>query len=165
MKQKQTTNQESRNKNDHNYSGKFSDQQTNGNSFRGRRYQGNSLNDYQNFLYNRAVYGLNVYSKESIEVMRWDKKERIIKVNNRAKKVLNLWKQEIVNKCSTRFFESLFPRSLITKSMIKTTNITDPEYVNKMSFHSLRVTKAQVISKLVAEGILPPNFYELKTIL
>jgi hypothetical protein len=150
----------------HTYSGKFSDQQTNGNNFRGRKYgkiQHDSLNSYQNFLYNRALFGLAVYSQEEIKLMRWDKRKRIIKVHQRAQTVLNVWKQQIVNVWSTQLFKVLFPNTTITKEIIATTDDTDPKYVNKMSFSSLRITKMQVISKLVAEGILPPDFYELKS--
>lgn len=165
MKQKQRDKQVPETQGSHTYSGKFSDFQTYGNSFRGRRYgieQYDSLNNYQNFLYNRALFGLAVYSQEEIKEMRWDKRKRIIKVHKRAQSVLNIWKQQIVNQLSTQFFVTWFPNQSITQRLIETTNDTDPEYVNKMSFKTLRITKAQVVSKLVAEGILPPNFHELK---
>lgn len=151
---------------DHTYAGLFSDHQLNGSSFRGRKYgsiQDDNLTDYQIFLYNRALFGLAVYSQDEIRDMRWDKRKRIIKVHKRAQIVLNIWKQQMVNALSTHFFTSLFPGNPITESFIQTTNDTDPDYINRMSFKALRISKAQVASKLVAEGILPPNFYELKT--
>jgi len=165
MKQKQLDKQPVLD-NDHDYTGQFSDQQVNGKSFRGKKYvevQKESLTDYQNFLYNRALFGLAVYSQEELRDMRWDKRKRIIKVHKRAQVVLNLWRQEIVNVLSTHLFESLFPNTIITEGFVSTKNDTDPEYINKMSFKALRISKAQIVSKLVAEGILPPNFYELKT--
>lgn len=150
---------------DHTYVGKYSDQQTNGNSYQGKTYgtnDHNSLNNYQNFLYNRALFGLSVYSEEELKAMRWDKRQRITKVHKRAQSVLNIWKQQIINTISTEFFVKLFPKSPITQKFIETTNDTDPGYINRMSFKSLHITKSQIISKLVAEKVLPVNFYELK---
>lgn len=150
---------------DHTYTGKFSDQQTNGNSFRGRKY-GNvesDMTDYQSFLYNRALFGLAVYSQEEIKEMRWDKRKRIIKVHKRAQTVLNIWKQQIVNKLSTHLFAEVFPNTIITETFIATVDETDPEHINRMSFKTLRITEVEIASKLIAEGILPPNFHELKT--
>lgn len=166
MAQKQKDKQIPEKKERHSYSGKLSDYQLYGSNFQGRKYgkvQYDSLTDYQNFLYNRALFGLAVYSQEEIKDMGWDQRKRIIKVHKRARVIINLWKQQIVNHWSTELFKKWFPRMPITQYIIDTTNDTDPEFVNKMSFKSLRITKAQVISKLVAEGILPPNFHELKT--
>jgi hypothetical protein len=150
---------------DHNYSGKFSDHQLYGNNYKGRRYgiiQHDSLNNYQNFLYNRALFGLAVYSPEEVKAMRPDKRKRIMKVNKRAREILNIWKQQVVNAWSTQLFLCLFPNAPITKTLVETTTDTDSEYVNKMSLKDLRITKAQIISKLVAEKVLPPDFYTLK---
>lgn len=165
MTQKQAGKQVPGREVDHTYSGKLSDQQAYGNNHNGRRYgtvQHDSLNNYQNFLYNRALFGLAVYSQKEIKEMRWDKRKRIIKVHQRSQRVLNIWKQQIVNNWSNQLFQTLFPQTPITKAFVEMANDTDPGYVNKMPFSSLRITKAQVISKLVAEGILPPDFYTLK---
>jgi hypothetical protein len=151
---------------DHTYFGQFSDHQINNNNLSQKRYgkvDYDSLSEYQNFLYNRALFGVSVYAEDELKNMRWDKRKRIMKVHKRAQTVLNLWKQQIVNHLSTHFFKSIFPNTPFTEKIIETSNETDPDYINRMSFKSLRITKAQVISKLIAEGILPPNFYELKT--
>lgn len=150
----------------HNYTGFLSDLQAYGNNFQGRKYgnvQYDSLSDYQNFLYNRALFGLSVYSQEEIKDMRWDKRKRIIKVHKRAQSILNVWKQQIVNACSNAFFEAIFPGTPITQELLEMAKEIDESYVNKMSFKTLRISKAQVISKLVAEGVLPPDFHNLKT--
>ena len=127
------------------------------------KFEHDTLTEYQKFLYNRALFGLDVYVEEELKTMRWDKKKRIMKVNKRAQTVLNLWKQEIVNKLSTHFFTTVFPNTPITNNFIATTNETDPAFINRMSFKTLRITKNEIIAKLVNEGILPNNFYELKT--
>lgn len=160
------TNEKQMSSKDHSYSGQMSDHQLNSNNFRTPKYvkvDHGTFTEYQNFLYNRALFGLSVYSEEELKNMRWDKRKRIIKVHKRAQKVLNIWKQEITNHLSTRLFTSIFPNTPITESLIESTKDVDPEYVNRMSFKTLRITKAQVASKLVTQGVLPPDFHSLKT--
>jgi hypothetical protein len=94
--------------------------------------------------------------------MRPDKKQRIIKVHRRAQNVLNVWKQRIINRCSSLLLLSLFPDSLETKYFLATEDQVDPGLIVKMSFTKLRVTKRQIIAKLVDEGILPPDFHKLE---
>ena len=150
------------------YAGKLGDQQVNGNNFKGKRYseiKSNGMSDYQLFLYNRAIFGLSVYSETELKVMRWDKRKRIVKVHKRAQNVLNIWKQEITNKWSTEFFVKIFPTQDFTKYFVKTVNDTDPEYVNNLTFKELGIPKKAIIAKLINEGILPPNFYELKQVI
>jgi hypothetical protein len=149
---------------EHLYVGKFSEKQVSGNNYYGKKYGKNehdSLNSYQTFLYNRALFGLDVYSEEEIKNMRWDKKQRVLKVHKRAQTVLNVWKQEIVNGLTTQLLMKLFPKSNITEFFLNTAQETDASYINKMTFKSLNIKKSQIISKLVSEKILPINFYEL----
>lgn len=151
----------------HTYRGKFQEQQVYGNNYRGRRYGSHDalpLNDYQKFLYDRALFGLAVYSQEEIKQMHWDKRKRIIKVHKRAQEILNLWKQDIIVKLSNHLFTTFFPKTEITKSLVEDSSPTDSGYNNKMSFKSLRITKDQIINKLMDEGVLPMNFMELKPV-
>lgn len=126
------------------------------------RYEQDPYNEYQNFLYNRALSGLSVYPPEELDKMFWDKKKRIIKVHRRAQTMINIWKQQIVNVLSNYVFTTIFPDSPITKELTgKFGDATDELYINKMSFKTLRITKEQVIERFIEEGILPKNFYEL----
>lgn len=165
MKQKPASKQPSASKGDHTHAAIMSDQQLYGNTFHGKRYvkiEYHSLNNYQNFLYNRALFGLNVYSQEEIKSMRWDKKQRILKVHKRSQTVLNLWKQQIINALSTHLFLQIFPTSYITEDLVNSANDTDSKYISRISFRTLRITRAQIINKLIMEGILPPDFYKLE---
>lgn len=150
---------------DHSYSGKFSDQQLYGKNHEGTKYKRieySSLTDYQNFLYNRVMYGLAVYPREMLDTMHKEKKDRITSKHKQCQTVLNLWKQQIMNRCSTELFRSLFPDSEFTKLLEKTESYVDPKVVNKTSFTKLGVGKEQIIAKLVNDGILPHNFYNIK---
>lgn len=126
------------------------------------RYEQDPYNEYQNFLYNRALSGLSVYDKHEIAEMHYDKKKRIIKVHKRAQTLINLWKQNIVNELSNHVFKTIFPGTPITKELTETlANDTDELYINKMPFKTLKITKAQVIERFIEAGILPKNFNEL----
>lgn len=146
------------------YAHKHSDQQ-NGNDTGAKRYnviEYTALNSAQNFLYNRVLFGLSIYPPEEIKEMHWEKKKRIMKVYKRAQTVLNVWKQEIVGVVSTNLFVKYFPKTEFTKFMVATTADTDSEYVNKLSFKTLGITRKMVIDKLIEEKILPVDFYKLK---
>lgn len=143
------------------YTGQYSEYQQKGN----KRYniiEYTALNNTQNFLYNRALFGLSIYHPEELKEMHWEKKKRIMKVYQRAQTVLNVWKQQIVNVISTNVFIKYFPKTEFTKFMVATTADTDAEYVNKLSFKTLGISRKMVIDKLITEKILPNNFYELK---
>lgn len=121
------------------------------------------LNSIQNHLYHRALYGLSVFSQEEIMTMNKEKRKRIIKVHKRTKKSLNLLKQEIVVALSNNFFTTLFPKSPFTRDLLGLfSNDTDPEFKCTMSFQDLKITKQTIIERLLLEGILPNNFYQLK---
>lgn len=121
------------------------------------------LSEYQNFLYKRAMFGLSVYQKEEIKEMRADKRKRIQKVHRRTQTVLNTWKQEIIINRTNVVFRKLFPKSSITHSLHQNFSEADPKYVNNMTFKSLRITKDQIVRKLIEEKILPINFFDLKS--
>jgi hypothetical protein len=148
------------------YSGKLSEYQLKGNTHNENKYNlmtPSQLNNYQIFLYNRALFGLSVYSPEEIKSMNWEKRKRIEKKHRKTRATLNIWKQQMVNKFSTSFFKQIFPDMEITKYLEQTTDDTDVNYVSNISFKTLGITKKDIVKKLIIEDILPTNFYELKT--
>lgn len=147
------------------YVGNYSKYQLEGNDYNGKKYNlvvYTPLNNHQSMLYNRALFGLSLYTQEEVQEMHWEKRKRIIKVHKRAKSVLNIWKQEITNKITTAFFSAIFPKTEFAIHFEKTVSETDEQFINKLSLRDLGISKAQVILKLIEAGILPPNFYELK---
>jgi hypothetical protein len=159
-------NSEKKNVNDPVYSGNYSKYQTEGNDYNGKKYskvETDYLNDYQIFLYNRAMFGLSVYTKDQVDKLHWEKRKRIKKVNHRAKTILNLWKQRIVNINTTRAFQNWLPNHPVTQFMTDTVDDVDPKYINTIPLKELGITRPQIICKFIEEGILPLNFYTLKT--
>ena len=88
--------------------------------------------------------------------------KRILKVHRRAQSTLNIWKQQVTNVLSSNIFSTLFPKSSLAKAFVETTEDVDPEYINKMTFKELGISKKNVIDKLITDGVLPINFYQLK---
>jgi hypothetical protein len=118
--------------------------------------------EHQNFLYNRALYGLSIYSPEEVVIMAPEKRKRIIQMHKKTQKILNLWKQEIVNVLANKLFTDIFPDMEITKCLVDFYGTNgDPEYINNMSFKSLKISKEQIICYLIDKKILPKNFNEL----
>jgi len=143
----------------HIYAGRYSKYQLYGN----KKETELPLDDRQNFLYQKALHGLRAYTPEQIKEMTPKKRDKVIKEHKRSQKILNLWKQKIVNVKAANLFISLFPKNPITKLMTETVNDTNPDYFNKISFKDLKVTRKDVITVLIAEKVLPSNFYNLKT--
>ena len=148
-----------------NYTGNYKQFQQEGSRNGNKNYQidGMTLNNYQQFLYNRALYGLSVYTKEDLMIMSKSKRNRILKVYKRSQTVLNLWKQELVNRKTNDFLLKMFPNSRVTQDFVNEGNFTDESYVNTTNFKDLGVKTKDIIDKLLDEGILPKNYYELIT--
>ena len=119
-------------------------------------------NKHQNFLYNRALYGLSTYSPEEVVIMLPEKRKRILQIHKKTQKILNLWKQEIVNILANKIFTDIFPDTEFTRCLTEFYGTAgDPEYINNMSFKMLKISKQEIISKLIESKILPKNFNEL----
>ena len=148
------------NNNSVNYLGKMSDYQTKG-SKRGKVFVKPQYNEYQNLLYKRALFGLKVYDEDELVNMNKDKKKRISKVNKRAQNSINLFKQEKANILADQVFK-LFFHSKLASDIMKN-NSLDAKFTNELDLKSLNIKKKDIVERLLKEGILPPNFKDLKT--
>jgi len=131
------------------------------------RYQNLEIDQftmYQNFLYRRCLFGLNVYTEEEVRTMHYDKKERIKKVHRRAQIVLNLWKQQITNSYFNQFIRLKIEYKGAEEFLAVFQDVTDINFICKFDFKSLKITKEIIILKLMMEGILPKDFHQLKTV-
>ena len=124
-----------------------------------KNFEKDPYNKHQNFLYNRAMYGLSIYSRDEVQEMDLQKKKRIIRIHKKTQTILNLWKQEIVNTLANKLFTDIFPRMDITNTLVEKFGIEgDADYVNKMSFKMLNISKPQIVEKLIQSKVLPKNF-------
>jgi len=122
----------------------------------------NKLNSYQHFLFKRVLHGLNVYTKEEIETLHWDKKRRISKVWRRSQREINAWKQTICNRRINDFFRRTFhgPTAEYIISVPEDEILED--YNNTLSLKDLGITYEDVILRFMSKGLLPKNFFTLK---
>lgn len=124
-------------------------------------YEQDGYTAYQNYLYKRALYGLDALSEQELATMCSKKKQRIVNVYKRAQVTLNKFKQELTIKYSNFIFETLFPKSPITQFLMADTE-TDDKYKNTLTFKDLGIEKQDIIAIFIAEGVLPKNFLDLK---
>ena len=125
------------------------------------QYEQDDYNQYQNYLYKRALYGLNSLTEKEITTMCSKKKQRIINVYKRAQIVLNNFKQTATINYTNFLFKTLFPNSPITQFLLSETE-TDDKFKNTLTFKDLNISKEQIISIFMSEGILPKNFLSLE---
>jgi hypothetical protein len=125
------------------------------------QYEQDKYSTYQNYLYKRALYGLDALEQKELATMCSKKKQRIINVYNRAQNVLNLFKQKLTIEYTNKLFESLFPKSNLTKAFLECDEV-DEKFKNTLTFKDLNITKDDIISIFILEGILPKNFLSLQ---
>jgi hypothetical protein len=124
-------------------------------------YETDQYNQYQNYLYKRALYGLSALTQDELAAMCSKKKQRVINVYKKAQLVINKLKQEATIKYTNFIFETLFPNSPITQALISETE-TDDSLINKLNFKDLGIEKRDIITIFIAEGVLPKNFLSLE---
>ncbi len=136
-----------------------------------RKYQEKIwLDDKQYELFRRAMYGLSGYSTPQIHKMSYFEKQTIIRIHSKAQKVLNLWKQQLVNQlfeqlCSisfTKFPQNPFEKVLGDTSVgIKNFGKTvDEAFESTITFEQLQINRKQIIQKLITEKIFPEDFFQ-----
>lgn len=126
------------------------------------RFEKDPYNAYQNFLYNRTINGLNIYSNDELSKMSNEKKKKIFKQHKKAQETINLLKQEVTNKLANDFFVQIFPDTEFTKSLINFYGIQgDVNYKNHLPFKLLKINKKMIIARLIETKLLPKNFNQL----
>jgi len=124
-------------------------------------YETDKYSAYQNYLYKRALYGLDALAQEELANICSKKRQRIINVYKKAQIILNKFKQRLTIAYSNQIFEKFFPESPITQFLLADNEI-DERFKNTLTFKDLSVTKDQIISIFIAEGVLPKNFLSLQ---
>jgi hypothetical protein len=125
------------------------------------QYEQDKYSAYQNYLYKRALYGLDALNKDELDTMCNRKKQRIVNVFKRAQTILNIEKQRATIKYTNTFFEMFFPKSSLTKSLLEC-NEVDEKFKNTLTFKDLNISKEDIIYIFITEGILPKNFLSLE---
>jgi len=124
------------------------------------QYEQDKYSTYQNYLYKRALYGLDALTQEELATMCSKKKQRILNVYKRAQVVLNIFKQKLSIEYTNFLFKTLFPKSTLTEVLLKESE-TDEKFKNTLTFKDLNISKDQIITIFITEGVLPKNFLSL----
>jgi hypothetical protein len=141
------------------YTGSLSDYQLNA-SNKVTKYEIDSYTQYQNHLYKRALYGLNAFTQQELATMCSKKKQRVSNVYLRGQKVINLYKQKLTVVYSNMLFKTFFPDSPITNYLLGEQEL-DVKHTNTLTFKDLNISKEDIITVFMAEGILPKNFLSI----
>ena len=141
------------------YTGSLSDYQLNA-SNRVTKYEIDSYTQYQNHLYKRALYGLNAFTQQELATMCSKKKQRVTNVYLRGQKVINLYKQKLTVAYSNILFKTFFPDSPITNYLLGEQEL-DVKHTNTLTFKDLNISKEDIITVFMTEGILPKNFLSI----
>lgn len=126
-----------------------------------QEFEKDKYSPYQNYLYKRALYGLDSLSVEELKSMCSKKKSRIINVYNRGQLVVNKYKHQVTKQLTDKLLGSLFPKSLLISEIIKFDDI-DNNYKNTLTFKDLSIEKDMIVELFITEGILPKNFLSLE---
>lgn len=126
-----------------------------------QEFEKDKYSPYQNYLYKRALYGLDSLSVEELNNMCSKKRSRIVNVYNRAQLVVNNYKHQVTKKLTDKLLGSLFPNSSLISEIIKYEDI-DNNYKNTLTFKDLSIEKDMIVDLFITEGILPKNFLSLE---
>jgi len=124
-------------------------------------FEKDKYSPYQNYLYKRALYGLDSLSKEELATMCSKKRSRILNVYNRGQLVVNKYKHQVTKQLTDKLLGSLFPNSSLISEIINYNDI-DNKYKNTLTFKDLSIEKDLLVDLFITEGILPKNFLSLE---
>lgn len=128
------------------------------------KYQQTSETKHFSFLqqemYDKIVYGFSAYTREEVQGMSKSNRFRITSTYTKAHRLLNRWKQEIINQKMDSLLIKLFPNSPVIKQMVSVDGYDDNLTV-KTTFKELGITREAIANKLIEFGFLPTNFYQL----
>jgi hypothetical protein len=140
------------------YKGKFADKQL----YSGKNiimYEQDVFTLKQNMLYKQLLFGYNAYDRTDLDKMS-TQQLHVIKTNYvKTQRVINLYKQEKLNKLISNWLCPIFPCSVIIKDLCK--SYTDKKFFCTLSFKELNISKKDIVSLLIEYKLLPVNFYSL----
>ena len=115
----------------------------------------------QNYLYRKAIMGLNGIPEDLVHNMADEHKREICNLARKVQRFLNIWKQEICIEKTNNLFLELFGNTDFTKDLIEDHSMPYPKYFNTLDFKVLGITKEVIIEKLIKEEYLSSNFHDL----
>jgi hypothetical protein len=130
------------------------------------------ISEYQHQIYRAGLLGLKAFTKAELYKMSIETKRKIVQFYERVQRILNRWKQQLMNEmfeelCSIQCekfeynpFQKVFDDTVI--GMKKFGKAVDDTFECTLTFAQLKITREQIIQKLIDERILPKNFYQIQ---
>jgi hypothetical protein len=125
-----------------------------------QEFEKNIFNPTQEKLYLELMYGINAYPPEKIEKIPNYIKEKIAFKHRQVQRLVNKWKQEIINSSVDNLLLSLFPKSKIVEQFTKIKG-TDDTIFCSASLKEVGLDKITIAKRLVKNNYLPKNFFKL----
>ena len=119
------------------------------------------FNQKQNYLYLKAILGVKGISQDLQNHLSEEQKYEIEKECRKVQKFLNIWKQEVCIEYTNRLFTTYFPKTAFTQALISKFGNPDPKTFNTLDWKELGISKPMIAQKLIENGYLPQNFYQL----
>ena len=141
-----------------NYKGKLSSKQL----YVGKgvmEYERDVFTPYQNLLYRQRLSGFNAYSKQELSSMSQKELNSIKFQYAKTQRIVNIHKQRVLNKKLASFLIPTFHNSSLVKDLCL--DFTDKKFFCTLSFKDLSISKQDIVSLLMANELLPNNFYAL----
>jgi hypothetical protein len=113
----------------------------------------------QQTLYAKTVYGLSYYTRSELKKLPKTRLQQLEHQHQQIQELLNRWKTEVMHSKLDSILLALFPKSPIVKAF--TGVKPESKHVSTRSFKELGINQVQIAHKLIAEGFLPENFFEL----
>lgn len=108
----------------------------------------------QERMYKVALTGIKAYTAHEIQRMNFRQKVRIHTIHSKSQRVLNLWKQELINNAANDFLLKLFPHSKLAQKMTSEEySKPDPNVSSDIPLFELGITRQDVVNKLIEKGI------------
>lgn len=120
-----------------------------------------NLNPKQIKIYRLAIYGVEALSEQEYKLLTKIEVKRIISKQKHTQKLINRWKQQIVQIKVNSLLSKLFPKSSIISELISDNDYYSDTLINNHSFKELGITKKTLIDKLIELKCLPINFYNI----
>ena len=141
-----------------NYQGKLSSKQLYAKKG-AMEYEQDVFTPYQNLLYRQLLFGYDAYTKEELSSMS-PKELKTIKFQfAKTQRVINVYKQRILSKKLSSVLLPMFSNSSLIQEFCS--DITDKKFFCTLSFKDLSISKKDIVSLLMTNGLLPNNFYAL----
>lgn len=114
----------------------------------------------QYIMYQIALHGGRAYTEENWNALDKYKKAKVITLFQKAQRSINLLKQEICFRITSKILSGINTSTPLIAQMISQEEYDD-SFTNMISFKDLKIRQEMVVEKLIADRVFPKNYYEL----